>query len=331
MSGHLLPFQAIYTGKSSRSVPDSTSSAWSEAEKLGFLLEPSNTRTYWLNLSTMKSWVTGILVPYFESQKKAKNLPPDQRCILQVDCWSVHRSREFRDWLKGTYPWIMLIYVPGGCMGLFQACDVGLQRVLKLAIWNAAQADVVVETINALKSGTAPEYVVNDWSLPTLRQRSLGWIVQVYHAVNRPDLIRKAFALCAVPNTPFNLSYESLVGVAARQALVQLSINNPSLYNQLATNMELGSMEAEYNENHPAEELEDEDEDISPTVDEACQAVLRAETIDQVNSPMAAVDTNSLLESDEMEDIASLSPAVIATRSEQVVRHRSERIRGVKI
>ncbi|KAG9094428.1 hypothetical protein FRC06_010812, partial [Ceratobasidium sp. 370] len=119
--------------------------------------------------------------------------------------------------------------------------------------------------------------------------------------------------------------------VAAHQALIQLSINNPSLYSQFATNMESGSMEAEYNENHPAEELEDEDEDISPTVDKACQAVLRAETIDQVNSLMAAVDTNSLLECDDMEDITSLSPAVIATQAEQVVRRRSERIRGVKI
>ncbi|KAG8726118.1 hypothetical protein FRC12_023690 [Ceratobasidium sp. 428] len=191
VSGDLLPFQAIYAGKSDRSVPGSDSPGWSEAQRLGFLLEHSNTGTYWSTFETMCNWVTKVLAPYFEAQKAKHGLSADQRCMIQLDCWSVHRSAQFRDWMKEHYPWILLMYVPGGCTGLFQACDVGIQRVLKIAIRNAAHADVVTETVNALRSGIKPEHVINDQSLPTLRRRSLSWIVQAYHAVNRSDLIKK--------------------------------------------------------------------------------------------------------------------------------------------
>ncbi|KAG8705120.1 hypothetical protein FRC08_001834 [Ceratobasidium sp. 394] len=85
-SGALLPFQAIYSGKSTRSVPDSNSPGYSEAQRLGFLLDYSNTNTYWSTFDTMCRWVRKILVPYFRAQQQKNKLPPDQRCILQLDC-----------------------------------------------------------------------------------------------------------------------------------------------------------------------------------------------------------------------------------------------------
>ncbi|KAG8724344.1 hypothetical protein FRC11_002133 [Ceratobasidium sp. 423] len=96
-------------------------------------------------------------------------------------------------------------------------------------------ADIVLETVNALKSGVPPERVINDQTLGTLRDRSVRWMVQGYHALNKPELIRKAFALCAVPGTNFNLSYESLTSCEARQAILDLRTTDPQLYAELAT------------------------------------------------------------------------------------------------
>ncbi|CAE6480175.1 unnamed protein product [Rhizoctonia solani] len=124
--------------------------------------------------------------------------------------------------MKENYPWIILLYVPGGCTGLFQACDVGIQRILKLAIAQAAHADIVVETATALQAGVVANRIVNDQTLPTLCNRSVGWIVKGYHTINRPNIVKKTFALCAVPGTKFNLSYESLTSRAARQAILDL-------------------------------------------------------------------------------------------------------------
>jgi hypothetical protein len=194
-SGDLLPFQAIYTGKSDRSLPDATAPGFSEARDLGFLFTPSKTTTYWSTIDTMKTWVSKILVPYFNTQHTQHKLPANQKCILQIDCWSVHRSAKFLDWMASTYPWIIILFVPGGCTGLFQPCDVGLQRVLKVAISKASHADIVIETINALRSGTPPDQILNDQTLGTLRNRSAHWIVQGYRAINKPDISKKGLML----------------------------------------------------------------------------------------------------------------------------------------
>ncbi|KAF8595651.1 hypothetical protein BDV93DRAFT_456378 [Ceratobasidium sp. AG-I] len=191
MSGDALPFQAIYVGKTSRSLPSETAPSLDIAQSLGFLLEFSGTKTYWSTLDTMRSFVSRILVPYFRSQIEIHNLPPTQRCVFQLDCWSVHRSEEFLTWMSTTYPWILLHFIPGGCTGVFQACDTGTQRVVKLAMRRASHEDIVNETSDALKGGCAPSDVINDHTIKTLRNRSVRWLVEGYTAINSPELIKK--------------------------------------------------------------------------------------------------------------------------------------------
>ncbi|QRV97854.1 hypothetical protein RhiJN_25873 [Ceratobasidium sp. AG-Ba] len=233
LSGDILPFQAIYEGKTARSLPATTARGYSKAIRLGFLFSFSSTNTYWSTQTTMQHFVSQILAPYFHAQIKRNNLPPTQQCILQIDCWSVHRSDKFRGWMAENYPWIVILYVPGGCTGLFQACDVGLQRILKLAIRHVAHSDVVAETLAALSDGTAPEDVLNDQSRPTLRDRSVDWLLRGFYAINQPEIVLKAFRLCSVLRTEFNLSYESLTSRAARQAILNLSTTNPGAYTQM--------------------------------------------------------------------------------------------------
>ncbi|KAG8692274.1 hypothetical protein FRC09_011339 [Ceratobasidium sp. 395] len=321
-SGALLPFQAIYAGKSARSVPNSDAPGYAEAQKLGFLFDHSNTSTYWSTFDTMCHWVSEILAPYFRSQIELNNLPDDQQCLCQLDCWTVHRSAQFRAWMRKNYPWIILDYVPGGCTGLFQACDVGIQRVLKLAISNCAHADIVVETVNALRSGVEPQYVVNDQSLPTLRQRSLNWILQAYYAVNKPELIKKAFSLCAVPESPFNLSYESLVSVAARQAIMEVFTSDPALYRELTSGahpslpVQLAEDDAE-----PFADEANEDEDLNPAVDEVCELILGSRTAQEAAQP---INSPSEVEGEEDEDIMPVpvptTSGTVSTRSGRATR-----------
>lgn len=81
MSGEVLPFQAIYGGRSAASLPTGNAPSYLEATKeLKFHLEYSGNDTYWSTMKTMRSYVTNILVPYFEKHRQHLNLP-NQLCI----------------------------------------------------------------------------------------------------------------------------------------------------------------------------------------------------------------------------------------------------------
>jgi len=135
----------------------------------------------------MQSYVQNILVPYFEKHREDH----DQICIWQIDCWSVHQSEVFCHWLHNTYPWIWVHYVPANCTGLFQPCDVGIQRVLKLAIRHSALQDIINNTMEQLGQGVEPNMVTFEKKLPTVRNNSVRWLVKGYEAINKPDLVKK--------------------------------------------------------------------------------------------------------------------------------------------
>lgn len=82
LSGDVLPLQAIYSSKSSRSLPGCTVPRFSRATDLSFAFEYSNTATYWSTQATMQRFVSQILAPYFLTQRAQHNLPESQRCIL---------------------------------------------------------------------------------------------------------------------------------------------------------------------------------------------------------------------------------------------------------
>lgn len=190
-NGEVLPFQAIYQGSTRRSLPSESARGMDEAARLGFLFKLSCTRTYWSTLETMKSYVIKILVPYFEEKKKAFPHHKKIKCIWNIDVWSVHCSAEFHLWMKTSYTWIIIIFIPGGCTPLLQACDVGIQRILKLAIKRSAHADIVEDMLAQLQCGTSASQVHISKEVGLLRDRSVQWLVNGFKAINKSDIVQK--------------------------------------------------------------------------------------------------------------------------------------------
>ncbi|QRV96941.1 DDE superfamily endonuclease [Ceratobasidium sp. AG-Ba] len=301
MSGNVLPPQAIYTGKSSRSLPDPAFIDFAQHRVPGIQFLPSSTNTYWSTLETMQIYVSDILVPYLLEQIRAHNLPTTQRCIFQINSWLVHRSTEFRSWMSSNYPWITLLFVPGGCTGLFQACDVGIQRILKLAMRSAAHQDVVEETLRLLDSGVPPSEILNDCTIKTLRNRSVRWILEGFSAINNPDLVKKAFQLCAVPGTNFNLSYASLTSRDARAALLKLRSSDPTFYTEITMGVASAIQE-------PAEDLfvdeaiDQEDDPATLTVADLRDALLGATGVSDIGPVPSTNDSDDEVDSSDDED-----------------------------
>ncbi|KAJ7069135.1 hypothetical protein C8F01DRAFT_963922, partial [Mycena amicta] len=113
--GTLLPTQAIFAGKTAASCPSPSAPGYAELLERGCIFAPSGNSSYWSTHETMHQLVVDIIAPYFDSAKAALNLPATQASIWKIDCWSVHRSQDFRAWMALHHPTIIVVFVPGGC------------------------------------------------------------------------------------------------------------------------------------------------------------------------------------------------------------------------
>ena len=94
-SGDLLLMQAIFVGKTTGLCSSPDAPRYDEAVKLGYTMLPSKTSTYWSTEATMEKLVDDIIAPYFDCMKEELGLLKDQCSIWKIDCWSVHKSKEF--------------------------------------------------------------------------------------------------------------------------------------------------------------------------------------------------------------------------------------------
>jgi hypothetical protein len=185
-AGRLLPIQAVYQGKTDKSCPDKSAPHFSDAIKAGFRFEFSGTKTYWSNQRTMRLFVDHILAPYFDETKVQLGRPEGQRSLWMIDVWAVHRSEEFLHWMAGNHPTILVDFVPGGCTGVAQPCDVGIQRPFKHLTNQCFMEDVVAATLAQLDNG---EDLSFDQRLPTLRDASVRWLWVAYEKLNKKDIV----------------------------------------------------------------------------------------------------------------------------------------------
>ena len=126
-SGVLLPFQSVWAGKTRASLPSPTGACYCEAVELNFKFEFSGKQqNYWSTEATMQSYVSDILVPDLLQQMRDLT----SLCTRRLSGRLIAGRFTLRTWMASTYSWIILHYVPGGCTGLFQPCDVGIQRPL---------------------------------------------------------------------------------------------------------------------------------------------------------------------------------------------------------
>jgi hypothetical protein len=92
------------------------------------------TGNHWSNQMTMRQWIEDVIIPYLARERARLGLRPSHKALLIIDVWSVHRSAEFLDWMREYHPEILIDFVPGGCTGIGQPLDVGINRPFKHAV-----------------------------------------------------------------------------------------------------------------------------------------------------------------------------------------------------
>ena len=69
--------------------------------------------------------------------KDSPNYPEKDNALSLFDCWKVHKSVEFREWLKKEYPKYHFLFIPANCTTVIQPADVLiLQRPFKHNVSN---------------------------------------------------------------------------------------------------------------------------------------------------------------------------------------------------
>jgi hypothetical protein len=82
----------------------------------------------------MMEYMKCVVDPFIKQQNKGPH------AVLIFDCWSVHRSEEFRKFLKQHYPTYYFFFIPAGCTSVAQPADVILQRPFKHGVTNRYSA-----------------------------------------------------------------------------------------------------------------------------------------------------------------------------------------------
>ncbi|KAK0495240.1 hypothetical protein EDD18DRAFT_1310008 [Armillaria luteobubalina] len=127
-SGAFLPFQQVWARKTAGSLLSQNSPRMKDAIHHGFhFASAASVTSPWSHFSTfktMKEWIIHILVPYYLSVIESNpDLPSDQKCILFINIYPVHTSKDFTSYVYAEHPFIVLIFVPGNCTGAFQPAD----------------------------------------------------------------------------------------------------------------------------------------------------------------------------------------------------------------
>jgi hypothetical protein len=187
-SGRLLPLQSVWKGSTVKSLPDQASRASSEAVGFHYTL---NKKNHWSSLSTTKEYFKLIIEPYLQAtlddeRKVDPTLDENYRpyFVFLIDCWKIHKSKDFLEWIKATYPTALILFIPARCTGKFQPADLILQRALKHEIRRQFNSKMAAK----VKEHLALERKIEDFKFDT----TLGFLRNLM-----PELLLAAYEYVA--------------------------------------------------------------------------------------------------------------------------------------
>ncbi|KAJ3566905.1 hypothetical protein NP233_g6700 [Leucocoprinus birnbaumii] len=228
-TGEILPFQAIWSGKTERSLP--SSQVRKPAEDAGAAIFSLGGDNHWSTLPCVQEWIRKIVVPYLDQVRQKKKLERMNGCVI-IDCWRVHRSKEFLTWMRTEFGWIKIAFIPGGCTGKFQPNDVGIQRIVKHIIRQEASNYFMAQVKRHVDSGARGDFTFNT-DLPTLRNASVGWITKSFeYFKEHPELVLKAWEHSSTGI--WNLSEACITNQGSADGLSEFLETRPSLILELA-------------------------------------------------------------------------------------------------
>ena len=145
-------------------------------------------KTQWTNESTLRLWVDKIVWEEHKARCEERGCDPMlAKSIVNIDCYPVHISKEFRAWMKAKYSMLCLVYVPPKCTLKAQFADVVLNKPFK----NYYSREHSLYLMNQMKEHRAQGGSVATFSFSLLvtavAAPALGWLVKGYDKLGELD------------------------------------------------------------------------------------------------------------------------------------------------
>ena len=244
------------------------------------------TSNHWSDDVTSKAYVRDIADPYFKakiSELRASDPSACQEygkqvCVLIVDCWWGWLCADFRNYVKQSYPYIRLLYVPACCTPVAQPMDAGVIAKRKGLLRTKYGRWACDLTANQLQSGVKPEEVQIPTGVPTMKKLLMEWLSSTVNIMNTND--KKGVIHCW-ENTKLLQAWDRKVQIEASQKAsalfgdktgitIELSEDNPDAASRQIEIDQSDDFEAGYL-GKPLCEQEDPEEDWMAFVDwDAC-------------------------------------------------------------
>lgn len=274
-AGDILPFQAVWAGKTDHSLPKCPEVA--DAQRQGIIFTPANSgkrTSHFSTLHSMKIYVTDVLQPYIKSVIDEMGLPSTQKAVFYIDVYPVHSGLPFRSFFFKEAPNVFLVFVPANCTSIFQPADVGLNRVIKHFMRQETLEYLVKSFKNQIDRGCLVEQVKFSSSLPELRNATVQPIIRLYDYFRSYEgslIIKRAWEKCQL-NVDLNLGEKCLFNPKTREINRQYIRQDATLRKEIEDKVgplgldsdSIANGDAAIDGNNSDSDHEDSDSDMRP-------------------------------------------------------------------
>ena len=199
LEGEMLPLQLIFTGQDKNKQEQKAVPTLNEVTaKRVRDWHLTQTNNHWSTLESMKDYIRLIIKKWVDTKAREHNVV-HPHVILLIDCWSVHTSKAFREWIKKAYPRYHVLFVPANCTSKAQPADAGLQRPFKNGITNSFNSWMADEIHHTVMGGVPAAQVRVDTGLKRLKPQMVHWAWASWDKLKRrPDFVKDSGDKCGL-------------------------------------------------------------------------------------------------------------------------------------
>lgn len=181
-SGHLLPPQVIYQGKTDGchariTFPD----GW----------HVTHSESHWSTERTMLDFLDHVIIPYVAATRSKHGLADDHPALAVFDVFAAHRCSSVLKKLQDNH--IHQVFVPAGCTGELQPLDVSVNEEFKSLLKESFSRWYACEVQQSLDQGIALENIKIDLKASLLKPLHANWLINSIYTLSRSNALKKAF------------------------------------------------------------------------------------------------------------------------------------------